>query len=188
MRLASIKSLTTVKRDRELFQDAEIAEPEETTGALIPNQKRSAPPPQPPIATSYTTTTSTPSATRQKFRHRQSEQIVLEVRLKEKVLSSWGRLETLRPGMEDGNPEDVQQWMSIAKELIDDFRSIRSFFPVEKGKRITWYDEDSTKESSVVGRKRKFSDIESRVEEIETRLQQSMENTGNISLPCGADG
>jgi hypothetical protein len=75
--------------------------------------------------------------------------------------------------MEYGNKDDVKQWMLIAKDLIDDFRSIKSFFPVEKGRRITWFDEDQVNKPGP-GRKRKFTDIESRVVEIEMRLQEQI--------------
>lgn len=102
------------------------------------------------------------------------ERAAVEARLKETILTAWGRLETLRPGMESGNKDDVDQWMSIAKGLIDDFRSIKSFFPVEKGRRITWFDEDQGNKPGP-GRKRKFTDIEARVEEIEMRLQEQMQ-------------
>ena len=78
--------------------------------------------------------------------------------------------------MESRNKDDVEQWMLIAKNLIDDFRSIKSFFPVEKGRRITWFDEDQGGMNPGPGRKRKFTDIESRVEEIEMRLQESSQN------------
>ena len=76
--------------------------------------------------------------------------------------------------MESGDKDDVEQWMLIAKDLIDGFRSIKSFFPVEKGRRITWYDEDQGNRAGP-GRKRKYTDIELRVEEIETRLQEQMQ-------------
>lgn len=84
--------------------------------------------------------------------------------------------------MESRNKDDVEQWMLIAKDLVDDFRSIKSFFPVEKGRRITWFDEDQGNKPGP-GRKRKFTDIESRVEEIEMRLQEQMpEEKGDSHL------
>jgi hypothetical protein len=84
--------------------------------------------------------------------------------------------------MEYGNKDDVKQWMLIAKDLIDDFRSIKSFFPVEKGRRITWFDEDQVNKPGP-GRKRKFTDIESRVVEIEMRLQEQIpEEKGDWQL------
>ena len=156
-----------MKRDRDLFQITDTMEPEiSSLGALIPNAKRMA-----QVLTPATTTTQTTPIKSRKPQH--NERAVLETRLKETILTTWGRLETLRPGMELGDKDDVEQWMSISKELIDNFRSIKSFFPVEKGKRITWYDEDQGNRPGP-GRKRKFTDIESRVEEIEMRLQEQM--------------
>jgi len=148
-------------------------EPEiSSSGALIPNAKRIAQVQTP------TTTTQTPM---KRCKPQYNERAAVEARLKDTILTTWGRLETLRPGMELGNKDDVEQWMTIAQYLIDDFRSIKSFFPVEKGKRITWYDEDQGNRPGP-GRKRKFTNIESRVEEIEMRLQEQMQDEqGNPS-------
>jgi hypothetical protein len=148
------------------------SEETETSGALIPNEKRPG-----PVITSTTSTITTASKPRQKH----EERVALEARLKDHVLSAWDRLESLRPGMENGDKGDMDQWVAIAKELIDEFRSIKSFFPYEKGKRITWYDED---QPATPGRKRKGTDFEARVEEIESRLQ---DNAGSTLVRMCAD-
>jgi hypothetical protein len=76
--------------------------------------------------------------------------------------------------------------MHIAQELISDFKSVRSFFPQEKNKRITWYDEEPLMMikdvALVVGRKPKGVDIETRVEEMQTRLlPEGVISTGSLS-------
>lgn len=69
-----------------------------------------------------------------------------------------------------GKKEDVDTWMTIARDLIDEFKSVKSFFPTEKNRRITWFDEDPALKDGP-GRKRKAADIETRVEEMQNRLQ-----------------
>jgi hypothetical protein len=99
--------------------------------------------------------------------------------MKERALLQNSKLDELKEAMEQGHMEAVDSWMAIAKELIHEFRSVRAFFPFEKAKRITWYDEEPLgssglrRESPGPGRKRKFGDIESRVLEIQERLQES---------------
>ena len=90
--------------------------------------------------------------------------------------------------MEQGNVSDVTQWMETARGLISEFKSVRSFFPQEKNKRITWFDEDVSTGlvggvGSGAGRKRKAADIESRMEEMQNRLQDPVvsERTGTAS-------
>jgi hypothetical protein len=66
--------------------------------------------------------------------------------------------------------------------LIEEFTLVKSFFPSEKGKRITWYDEDHGKEMGVrgPGRKRKLGNVDAKIEEIQNRIQESSSSTGNL--------
>ena len=89
--------------------------------------------------------------------------------------------------MEQGAKDDVTRWMETAKELVSEFKSVRSFFPHEKNKRITWFDEDPGTPGvggGGGGRKRKAVDIESRMEEMQSRLQEPIvERTGLWPAP-----
>ena len=167
--------LMVVKRDRELFKHTPTFEPSLDTsspGALIPNRK---PPPTIPTNSSPSTSQSRPIPPK-----RSNERAALELRLKEHVITSWETLETLKAGMEAGTKNDIMEWMHIAKGLLAEFKAVRSFFPHEKNKRITWFDEDTTpiREGTVLG-KRKAVDIEARMEEMQNRLQeQVVERTG----------
>jgi general transcription factor 3C polypeptide 3 (transcription factor C subunit 4) len=70
--------------------------------------------------------------------------------------------------MEEGHRADVETWMRIAGQLIDEFKGIKAFFPWERGKRISWFDEDGG--VGRVRKKRKSAELESKMEEISTRL------------------
>ena len=78
--------------------------------------------------------------------------------------------------------DDVTRWMTTARDLVSEFKSVRSFFPQEKNKRITWFDEDvisGVGGGGGGGRKRRIVDIESRMEEMQSRLQEpDVERTG----------
>lgn len=65
--------------------------------------------------------------------------------------------------------------------MIEEFTLVKSFFPSEKGKRITWYDEDHGREVGVrgPGRKRKLGDVDAKIEEIQNRIQESSTSTRN---------
>jgi general transcription factor 3C polypeptide 3 (transcription factor C subunit 4) len=157
--------LIPVKRDREIFRRSDSEIPQDTdfsSGALIPNRKRAQPPPLKPADPNSPL----------KPRKRNNEKAAIEARLREHVLNAWDKLETLKPGMTRGKKEDVDTWMTIARDLLDEFRSVKSFFPMEKNRRITWFDEDPAVKEGV-GRKRKLEDIETRLEEMQNRLQGS---------------
>lgn len=165
-----------VNRDRDLFHrtaGVEESDPK-PSGALIPNQKRPTPATTTPITTTTKTTTTTSTSNTSVKINRYNERAALEIRLKEQVLTSWGKLENLKEGMEEGKQEHIDQWIKIAKTLIEEFKSIKSFFPYEKGKRITWYDDDfGGREFGPLGprKRRKYGgDGESRIEETQARL------------------
>jgi len=86
------------------------------------------------------------------------------------VVEAWGHLERLRGLVERGEMDAVGAWMSIARGMLEDFKSQRGLFPYERGKRITWFDEGG----EVVdgrGRKRLFGgDLDLRLEEMQSRL------------------
>jgi len=155
-----------VKRDRDLYKHTPVVEPPEEDigppGAIIPNRKITSTAPAP--------TNSSTAISRPRPPKRTNERAALEQRLKDHVLGCWHTLETHKQGMEQGSVADVSQWMSTAKELISGFKSVRSFFPQEKNKRITWFDEDVGTGTGGGGRKRKAADIEARMEEIQNRL------------------
>jgi hypothetical protein len=164
------------------------SESETTSGALIPNEKR--PPPAPPVLKTTNTVISKPI-------RRQHERAILEIRLKEQNINCWKILETLKSRMEQGQQEFIDQWLVHAKILIEEFRAVKSLFPSEKGRRITWYDEShGTPGPGSEGgglprgpkKKRKYEDVDSRVEEIEGRLQdnqESIENPGTMLCVLG---
>lgn len=82
--------------------------------------------------------------------------------------------------------------MQVARELVEEFKGVKGFFPSEKAKRITWFDEDGAAvaaeqtergEGGGVGgrvkkRRREGDEIEIRVEEMQTRLLESFEHVG----------
>lgn len=154
-------------RDREELKnttDVQTAEPG-TTGALIPNRHRQA-------------TSNLP-----KPRRTDTEREELEARLKERILFAWEKLEMWKQGMEEGNIEDVKQWMLVAKDLINEFKAVKAFFPLEKGKRITWFDEDRFVAPAKAGRKRRRVgdlEFEMRVEELQTRLAEPVGMTSGL--------
>jgi len=69
--------------------------------------------------------------------------------------------------MEDGREDDVQSWLTIAQELIEEFKSVKGFFPWERGKRIARFDEDGV---GRIKKKRKLSELETKLEELSTSL------------------
>src|ERR1700736_5441573 len=145
--------MVIVIRDRDLAKITPATE--SATGALIPN------------------TTSVPSATPRPRppRPRPHAHDEIETRLKEKCLEAYAIMTRLRTGMELGTREDVEQWILLARTLIEEFKSVKAFFPSEKGKRITWFDpEEDGEKVERRGRKPKKGDIETRVEELQTRL------------------
>jgi len=82
--------------------------------------------------------------------------------------------------------------MQVARELVEEFKGVRGFFPSEKAKRITWFDEDAgvmagrqTERGEGGGwggrarkRRREGDEIEMRVEEMQNRLLESLEGVG----------
>ena len=84
--------------------------------------------------------------------------------------------------------------MQVARELVEEFKGVRGFFPSEKAKRITWFDEDAgvmAREQMERGdgggwggrarkRRRDGDEIEMRVEEMQNRLLGSLEGVGTV--------
>lgn len=146
----------TVKRDREHSMSIQQVQDEDiSTGALIPNRKR----------------TSNTSGSTMRPQRANEEKALAEARLKDQTLRSWDKLCRSKVGMESGNRKDVEIWMIIAKRLIEEFKSFKSFFPWEKGRPITFFDDD-TPPANKAGRKRKLTDIDSRVQELQSRMKE----------------
>jgi general transcription factor 3C polypeptide 3 (transcription factor C subunit 4) len=151
--------IDAVVRDRDHYRPV-IDTPDLTTpatGALIPNAQLAAAP-HPRVHKST------------------QERAVQEHRLREETLQSWLKLNDLRAGMEAGRMEEVETWLVHARELFDEFRGVKMFFSSEKNRRITWFDEPPSHDAGEgVGRGKRrrwgIGDIESRVEEIQVRLQ-----------------
>jgi len=74
--------------------------------------------------------------------------------------------------------------MLVARQLVDEFKGVKGFYPAEKMRRITWFDQEEVGANGGVegwgaGRNRKRrrgvgGDIEMRVEELQSRLQGSL--------------
>jgi hypothetical protein len=170
-----------VIRDREHYKATTLPDEVDTSGALIPNVPRT------------TTTNIAPPAPRQRKLLR-NERAEMEAHQRHHCMSQWAKLKAIKEGMENGVMEDIMSWMMIAKGLIDEFRREKLFFPWEKGKRITWYDETPppakpVKEVKRAPKRKKGSrlteTIESRVEELQHRL---LETLGTISELLSALG
>lgn len=101
--------------------------------------------------------------------------------------------------MLDGIVADRDKWMQIARELVEEFKAVKGFFPSEKARRITWFDEDvgvvggeqreRGEGGGFVGRYKKrvrqVDEIEMRVEEMQSRLLEGMEGVGtSTNLHC----
>jgi hypothetical protein len=167
-------AIDIVIRDREHYKATAVPDDVDSSGALIPNVPRN------------TATNAAPPPPRQRKLLR-DERAEMEAHQRRYCISQWARLETNKQGMENGVKEDIRSWMIIAKALIDEFRREKLFFPWEKGKRITWYDDgppptkpvkEVKKETKRKKRGKLAETIESRVEELQQRLVESL---GTIS-------
>jgi hypothetical protein len=163
-------AIDIVIRDREHYRATTLPDEVNTSGALIPNVPRNI------------TTNTAPPAPRQRKILR-NERAEMEAHQRHHCISQWAKLEAIQEGMEHGVREDITGWMMIAKELIDEFRREKLFFPWEKGKRITWYDDTPpptkpVREVKRAPRKKKSvklaETIESRVEELQQRLLETL--------------
>jgi hypothetical protein len=162
--------INIVIRDREHYKATTVPDVVDTSGALIPNVPRN---------TSTNTAAAPPKPRKILVNHRAE----MEALQRHHCISQWQKLEALKEGMENDVKEDVQTWMAVANGLTVEFRKEKLFFPYEKGKRITWYDDEApppkpVKEVKKERRRRKKpkfeSSIESRVEELQQRLQETL--------------
>jgi len=100
---------------------------------------------------------------------RSMDRAALEAKRAEAVLEKWTALEGLKSGMEEGREGDVREWMKIAEELMEEFKSVRAFFPYERGKRIEWFDEDGVARAA---KRQKTLDLETKIEEMSTQMAE----------------
>jgi hypothetical protein len=170
-----------VIRDREHYKATAVPDEVDTGGALIPNIPRN------------TVTNAAPPPPRQ-GKILRNERAEMEAEQRRHCISQWARLEKIKEGMENGVEDDIRTWMTIAKGLIDDFRREKLFFPGEKGKRITWYDDGPpptkpVKEVKKETKRKKSSKlaatIESRVEELQQRLLETLGTISELLCPLG---
>ena len=155
-----------------------IEETASTSGALIPNERKRIVQPIPPLTRRFTAILGTPHTgspvPRPPRIQRTADRALLDAKRQEAVLAKWAALEQLRRKMEDGREDDVQNWLAIAEELIEEFKGVKSFFPWERGKRIAWFDEDGV---GRIKKKRKLSELETKVEELSTSLVDQAPDT-----------
>jgi hypothetical protein len=161
-----------VRRERdELMRDPPvIEESDSTSGAIIPNQNKRLVQ-LPSLGSRFAVTLSggragSPGSSLAKIQ-RNMDRAAMEARRAEGVLEKWAVLEGLRPGMEEDRQEDVARWMGVAGELIEDFKSVKAFFPYERGKRIEWFDEDGVGRAA---KRQKTLEFETKVEDALTRV------------------
>lgn len=62
-----------------------------------------------------------------------------ETERKNAMLEKYRAVMDLRPQVAHGDPEAMATWMSVAKDLVDDFRSSKQFFPWDKYVRFMGY-------------------------------------------------
>ena len=151
-----------VVRDRERHKPTSDLLPE-SSGALIPNRIRAVPTENP------------------RTRRPQTDRGAIEVQLRQSTLLRWEQLEQLKWGMEKGNKQCVERWVTIAKSLIDDFRSAKGLFSSEKARLNSWFEEDPTKAPSTdikTGKKRKLDEVSIRAEQLQNRLQEELGTFG----------
>lgn len=141
-----------------------IEESDSASGAIIPNQNKRVIQ-LPNLGARFAATlsggrTESPRSSLAKVQ-RNLDHAATEAKRAEEVLEKWGVLEGLRPGIEAGTG-DVDKWLGVAGKLIEEFKSVRAFFPYERGKRIEWFDEDGVGRAA---KRQRTLESETKVEE-----------------------
>ena len=166
------------ERDELMRNPLAIEETVSTSGALIPNERKRMIQPIPSLTRRFAAMLGIPHAgsavPRPPRTQRTVDRALLEAKRQEAVLEKWASLEQLRTGMEKGREDDVHRWLTIAGELIEDFKSVKAFFPWERGKRIAWFDEDGV---GRIKKKQKLSELETKVDELSTKLLEQGPDT-----------
>lgn len=84
-----------------------------------------------------------PPGEKRKYRPRRlggsAEKQRQEMERKNAMLDKYRAAADLRPQVAGGDPEAMARWMSVAKDLVDDFRSSKQFFPWDKYVRFMGY-------------------------------------------------
>jgi general transcription factor 3C polypeptide 3 (transcription factor C subunit 4) len=84
----------------------------------------------------------------------------------------YSKMNELRPVMRGGDENATEDWLDIADALLRDFRSNRSFYPLQKNTAFLGYAREAQKK----GAKKKEDLVMDEMQEMAGRLQESLSN------------
>jgi len=106
-----------------------------------------------------------------------------ESRMSKRLKDKYNLCQNLKQGLVDGDQEAIQEWMAAAKELTDDFRSFREFYPWDKYLNLIGYGSYAYNTPA----KRKLKDMAERLREkmapAEKEAQQRLDRVEHRGIP-----
>ena len=92
-------------------------------------------------------------------------------------------LQELRPRMRDGDEEATAEWMDAASELIQDFRSVRVFYPWDRMRQFFGYSNEARRKTFMPKYRQamaEMADLTKRIEETEEQLPEHVKRSEEV--------